>query len=78
LLDFAVGAMPVGAIFLAVERVIQAILRIPYGARYNKTLRNGLKVTKDGGDALGLSLSVGPVIRVTELGMQVAATIHME
>jgi len=77
--DFAVGAMTVGAIFLAVaERVIQAILPIPYGARYNKTLRNGLKVTKDGGDALGLSLAVGPVIRVTELGMQVAATIHME
>lgn len=74
--DFAVGTMAVGAIFLVAERLIQAVLPIPYGARYNKALRTGLGVTKDGGDALAVTVSVIPVIRVTELGMQIAATIH--
>lgn len=75
--DFAVQTMAVGAIFLVAERLIQAILPIPYGARYNKTLRNGLKVTKDGNDALQMSLAVSPILQVTDVGIRVSTTITL-
>ncbi|MDD3457117.1 MAG: hypothetical protein PHF04_09250, partial [Sphaerochaeta sp.] len=75
--DFAVGTMAVGAVLLVTERLIQAVLPLPYGTRYNKTLRSGLGVTKDGGDALAVSLAVVPVINASELGVQIAAVMRV-
>ena len=74
--DFAVGTMAVGAIFLLTERVIQAVLPIPYGARYNKTLRNGLGVSKDGSDALSISVAFVPGMQASQLGMKIGASVH--
>ncbi|SMP49255.1 membrane protein P13 [Sphaerochaeta associata] len=76
--DFAVGTMAVGAVLLVAERLIQAVLPIPYGTRYNKTLRSGLGVTKDGGDALAMSLAVVPYLETHQnpsLSLKVFGTL---
>lgn len=70
--ELAVGTMLVGAIFFGVERVIQALLPIPYGIRYNNALRNGLKVNKDGSDRITLGFSVTPLeVMAPNEGLQV-------
>ncbi|MDD4219899.1 MAG: P13 family porin [Sphaerochaetaceae bacterium] len=58
--ELAKGIMVVGAIGLLAERVIQAVLPLPYGLRYNKTLRTGLNINKDGSDRLALGLALSP------------------
>lgn len=50
--------MKYGAIAFACERGVQLLIPVPYGLRYNKTLRNGPGVAKDGSDAFSLSLSL--------------------
>ncbi len=78
--DLAVDTMVVGAIFLLAERIVQAILPIPYGARYNKTLRNGLGLNKDGNDMLTIGVSYTPVVSETPnqgLGVQVVGKVSI-
>lgn len=70
--DLSIKTMQVGVIFLAGERVIQGILPWPYAGRYNRTLRNGLGINKDGSDAFAISLSVLP-----DASMRVAATVNL-
>jgi len=80
LYDLAIGCMKVGAVFLVAERAIQAILPIPYGLRYNKTLRKGLGINKDGSDMLTLGVDVSPALVMNEdqeLGIQVVGRVSI-
>lgn len=78
--DFALATMKVGAIFLLTERVVQAILPIPFGLRYNKTLRNGLGVNKDGSDMIPIRVALVPVAVMKsnhDLAMQVVGRVSI-
>jgi len=80
LYDLSIGLMEIGAIFLVAERVFQAILPIPYGLRYNKTLRNGLGVNKDGTDMLPFEVALAPVMVLNsdqELGIQLVGRVSI-
>ena len=58
LMQIAGGLVIGGLIGLGVGRIIQAVLPISYGTRYNTALRNGLGIDTDGGDALSLSVAL--------------------
>lgn len=62
-----------GLIGFAAQRLIQLIIPIGYGTRYNKALRQGLGVTRDGGDGFSLSLSLDP----SEGSFVVGAVVHL-
>lgn len=49
------------------------IIPVGYGMRYNKALRTGLGVTRDGGDGFSLSLSLDP----SEGSFVVGAVVHL-
>jgi len=57
-----------GLIGFAGERLVQLIIPIGYGVRYNKTLRDGLGVTGDGADAFSLSMGLNPFERSLRVG----------
>lgn len=59
-----------GLIGFATQRLIQLAIPIGYGNRYNKTLRNGLGIKKDGSDAFSFRAGFVPVRSVdNELGL---------
>ena len=77
---FAIDTMIVGLILLAAERVVQAIIPIPYGLRYNKALRNGLGVNKDGSDMLSLQVDLLPSLGMDpsqKMGIQVVGRVSV-
>lgn len=45
--ELSVGALLIGAGTFVIGRIIQAVLPVSYGSRYNTTLRNGLGLNKD-------------------------------
>jgi len=78
--DFALDTMKVGAIFLLAERVVQAILPIPFALRYNKTLRNGLGINKNGSDMIPMRIALVPVAVMNinhDLAMQVVGRVSI-
>ncbi len=74
LMQIAGGLVIGGLIGLGVGRIIQAVLPISYGTRYNTALRNGLGIDKDGGDAL--SLSVGLNASDLGIGFSIASRVR--
>lgn len=62
-----------GLIGFGVQRLIQLSIPIGYGMRYNKALRQGLGVTRDGGDGFSLSMGLSP----HDGRFMVGATIQM-
>ncbi len=49
-----------GLVGFASQRLVQLIIPIGYGTRYNKTLRDGLGITRDEGDGFSLSMGLSP------------------
>ncbi|MDX9915196.1 MAG: P13 family porin [Sphaerochaeta sp.] len=62
-----------GLVGFASQRLIQLAIPIGYGMRYNKTLRDGLGITRDGFDRFSLSMGLDPVDEV----LMVGATIQL-
>ena len=70
--NLAILLMKYGAILFAGERLIQAVIPLPYGLIYNSTLRKGLGVSKNGDDAFAFTLSMMP-----DFSMRFAATVKL-
>jgi hypothetical protein len=66
-----------GAIGFGASRIVQAILPVTYGARYNKALRSHLGVTKEGGDSFSPLVSVAPVGDDYSLGLVLGARVSL-
>lgn len=58
--QIALYTMGIGGATFLLGRVIQAIIPLGYGLRYNKTLRGGLGLTKDLGDAFAFEIALHP------------------
>ena len=71
--DLAVATMFFGGGAFIASRLIQALIPLSYGARYNKTLRKNFLLNKDLSDAQPLQVSLLPC----SFGMQVRATIPL-
>ncbi|MFA5468759.1 MAG: P13 family porin, partial [Sphaerochaetaceae bacterium] len=67
-----------GAALFVLGRIIQAILPAIYGSRFNKTLREGLNLTKDMSDKVALGVSLDPAISLDkepQLGVRLVANL---
>ncbi|MPM71784.1 hypothetical protein SDC9_118755 [bioreactor metagenome] len=53
--------MAVGGGAFVVGRLIQALIPLTFGSRYNKTLRKGLMLDKNLSDTLTLDVSLVPI-----------------
>ena len=61
-------------------RIVQTILPITYGNRYNRILRQGLHLTKDLEDTMTLEFSIKPKLIINHdlrMGMQFVGTINL-
>lgn len=59
--QLGIAAMAIGGGAFAVGRLIQALIPLTFGARYNKALRKGLLLDKNLSDTLGLDVALVPV-----------------
>lgn len=79
LLQLSLDLMMYGAIGFGVGRVIQAMLPLVYGPRYNKVVRTHLGINKDKSDAYGVNLGFAPILgEGGALHWQVAARIPLQ
>ncbi|MDX9809966.1 MAG: hypothetical protein RBT04_07460, partial [Sphaerochaetaceae bacterium] len=61
-----------------VGRIVQAIMPLIHGPRYNRILRNGLGLTRDEANRMEIALGVNPVINKdldVSTGIQLTASI---
>jgi len=72
--DLSVAALKIGAIAFGVSRLIQIILPINYGLKYNKTLRNSFGLSKKREDLFDFEVGFIPN-NWGELSFRVASTI---
>src|SRR5690554_4052252 len=61
--ELPIAVMIVGGGAFALGRIIQAIIPISYGLRYNRTLRGGLGVEKDMTDSWSVGLAMQPAMQ---------------
>ncbi len=61
LLMMGKGFVKWGLVGFAAQRLAQLLIPIGYGARYNTALREGLGITRDGGDLFSLSMGFDPI-----------------
>lgn len=59
--QIGIAAMAIGGGGFVVGRLIQALIPLCFGARYNKVLRNGLMLDKHLSDTLSLDVALVPV-----------------
>ncbi len=59
--QFGLAAMAIGGGAFVVGRLIQALIPLAFGARYNRVLRNGLMLDKNLSDTLGMDVALVPV-----------------
>lgn len=74
--EISLNTMFYGGVAMVAGRLIQAILPVSYGLRYNRTLRNGLGVTKDVTKNLAVGLGVQPTVGGTA-GTQFVASLSL-
>lgn len=76
--DIALYSMCIGGGAFVVGRIVQAIMPLIHGPRYNRILRNGLGLTKDEANRMEIALGVNPVINKdldVSTGIQLTASI---
>lgn len=72
--DLSVAALKIGAIAFGVSRLVQIVLPINYGLKYNKTLRNSFGLSKKREDLFNFQVGFVPN-NFGEIGFRVASTI---
>ncbi len=60
LLILGKGFLTWALVGFASQRVVQLLIPIGYGVRYNKALRDGIGITREGGDRFSLSMGFDP------------------
>ena len=59
--QIGLAAMAIGGGAFVVGRLIQALIPLAFGSRYNRTLRKGLMLDKNLSDTLGMEVSLVPL-----------------
>jgi hypothetical protein len=78
LVTLALDTMLVGGIAFGVGRIIQALLPVSYGARFNRNLRNTLGLTRKMEDRFSLDIGLVPATTMDHslrMGVQFAARV---
>lgn len=78
LVTLALDTMLVGGIAFGVSRIIQALLPVSYGARFNRNLRNTLGLTRKMEDRFSLDIGLVPATTMDHslrMGVQFAARV---